>query len=74
MEQVTHLIGGERLTSHRTLEVSNPATGQMTRQLFCADSTTVEQTVAATKAAFPAWRDTPPAKRAQAHIAVSVPY
>jgi len=65
MEQVTHLIGGERLTSHRTLEVTNPATGQMTRQLSCADSTTVEQAVAAAKAAFPTWRDKPPAKRVQ---------
>ncbi|MDN6322192.1 MAG: CoA-acylating methylmalonate-semialdehyde dehydrogenase, partial [Halomonas sp.] len=65
MEQITHLIGGERLTSHRTLEVANPATGQTTRQLSCADSTTVEQAVAAAKAAFPAWRDKPPAKRAQ---------
>ncbi|MFD2191256.1 CoA-acylating methylmalonate-semialdehyde dehydrogenase [Pistricoccus aurantiacus] len=65
MEQVSHLIGGERVDGARTLEISNPSTGQVIRQLACADTATVAQAVAAAKAAFPAWRDTPPAKRAQ---------
>nr|WP_298410157.1 CoA-acylating methylmalonate-semialdehyde dehydrogenase [uncultured Halomonas sp.] len=65
MEQVLHLIGGERVDSAKALDVSNPSTGQVIRQLACADTATVEQAVAAAKAAFPAWRDTPPARRAQ---------
>ncbi|MDR5905986.1 CoA-acylating methylmalonate-semialdehyde dehydrogenase [Franzmannia qiaohouensis] len=65
MEQVTHLIGGERVAAERYLDITNPSTGAVIRQVADADGTTVEQAVAAAKAAFPAWRDTPPAKRAQ---------
>nr|WP_299240384.1 CoA-acylating methylmalonate-semialdehyde dehydrogenase [uncultured Halomonas sp.] len=65
MEQVPHLIGGERVDGASTLDISNPSTGQAIRRLARADNATVAQAVAAAKAAFPAWRDTPPAKRAQ---------
>ncbi|MCW8925978.1 MAG: CoA-acylating methylmalonate-semialdehyde dehydrogenase, partial [Xanthomonadales bacterium] len=50
---------------NRPANVTNPATGQVARQVAMASKTTVEQAIAAADAAFPAWRDTPPAKRAQ---------
>lgn len=65
MEQLTHLIGGERVAGQRHLDVANPSTGAVIRQVADADAATVAQAVAAAKAAFPVWRDTPPAKRAQ---------
>ncbi|QJQ96246.1 MULTISPECIES: CoA-acylating methylmalonate-semialdehyde dehydrogenase [Halomonadaceae] len=65
MEHVPHLIGGERVTDSQTLDVTNPSTGSVIRQVSAATSPRVEQAIAAAKAAFPTWRDTPPAKRAQ---------
>ncbi|WP_148253930.1 CoA-acylating methylmalonate-semialdehyde dehydrogenase [Aidingimonas lacisalsi] len=65
MESISHLIGGESIDGGRTLDVSNPSTGKVIRQVADADAATVEQAIAAAKAAYPAWRDTPPAKRAQ---------
>ena len=49
----------------RTVPVHNPATGRVTRQVAMASKATVEEAIAAAEAAFPAWRDTPPAKRAR---------
>ncbi|TDR56005.1 methylmalonate-semialdehyde dehydrogenase [acylating] [Halomonas ventosae] len=65
MEQLSHLINGEAVGSERTLPVTNPSTGAVARQVADADAATTRQAVAAAQAAFPAWRDTPPAKRAQ---------
>ncbi|WFE69930.1 CoA-acylating methylmalonate-semialdehyde dehydrogenase [Halomonas sp. M1] len=65
MSVVSHLINGELVESKRTLEVTNPSTGQVIRQVADADAADVERAIAAAQAAFPAWRDTPPAKRAQ---------
>lgn len=65
MQQVFHLIGGERVAGERYLDVTNPSTGAVIRQVADADTATVEQAITAAKAAFPAWRDTPPARRAQ---------
>lgn len=66
MQQVPHLIGGERIAATgATLDITNPATGQVIRQVADADAAIVQQAIDAAKAAFPAWRDTPPAKRAQ---------
>ncbi len=63
---VGHFINGEVSADQagRTLAVTNPATGAVVRSAAVADLATVEQAVAAAAAAFPAWRDTPPAKRA----------
>lgn len=62
-----HLINGEWLaeTAGRTQPIYNPATGASTRQVALASRATVEQAIAAAEAAFPAWRDTPPQKRAR---------
>ena len=50
---------------NRPAPVYNPATGAQTKQVAMASKTTVEDAIAAAEAAFPAWRDTPPAKRAR---------
>jgi malonate-semialdehyde dehydrogenase (acetylating) / methylmalonate-semialdehyde dehydrogenase len=66
MPTITHLINGERIAgTGRTTEVFNPSTGAAIRQLALADRATVQQAIDAAKAAFPAWRKTPAAKRAQ---------
>ncbi len=66
LETVGHLINGELVTTGGPAEpVTNPATGQVIRQVEMADQKTVEQAIAAAEAAFPAWRATPPAKRAR---------
>ena len=63
---IGHFIGGAHVAdSSRPLPVTNPATGQVTAQVAMASKSTVEQAIAAAEAAFPAWRNTPPAKRAR---------
>lgn len=65
MNTIPHLINGERHHSTTTLDVYNPSTGQVCSQLSMGDHSLVTEAVAVAKAAFPAWRDTPPAKRAR---------
>ncbi len=65
MNTIPHLINGERHHSTNTLDVYNPSTGQVCSQLSMGDQSLVAEAVAVAKAAFPAWRDTPPAKRAR---------
>jgi len=64
---ITHWIGGRRVpaTGGRTQPVYNPATGAVARQLQLASSDDVAAAVAAAQAAFPAWADTPPIRRAR---------
>ena len=63
---VGHFVNGaERADDNRPLPVTNPATGQVIRQVAMASAGTVAEAVAAAQAAFPEWRDTPPAKRAR---------
>ena len=50
---------------NRPAPVFNPATGKQTKQVAMASKATVEDAIAAAAAAFPEWRDTPPAKRAR---------
>ncbi|MCO6055572.1 CoA-acylating methylmalonate-semialdehyde dehydrogenase [Pseudomonas sp. MOB-449] len=66
MTIVPHLINGERITEQgRTTDVFNPSTGEVIHKLGLANRATVQQAIDAAQAAFPAWRNTPPAKRAQ---------
>jgi len=51
--------------SQRTSGVTDPATGQVTRQVPLCDAADVDKAVASAKRAFPAWRDTPPLRRAR---------
>jgi len=63
---VAHFINGRSVPdSGRTQDVFNPATGRAIRQVALAGKTTVESAIDAAEAAFPAWRDTPPIKRAR---------
>lgn len=63
---VGHIINGEHVTAgSRFQDVYNPATGTVVRQVALASKTTTEQAIAAASAAFPAWRNTPPLKRAR---------
>jgi malonate-semialdehyde dehydrogenase (acetylating)/methylmalonate-semialdehyde dehydrogenase len=66
MSHIPHLINGERVAgTGRHADVFNPSTGEVIHQVALADRATIQQAIDAAKAAFPAWRNTPPAKRAQ---------
>lgn len=61
-----HFISGKEVAgTGRSADVFNPATGQVSRQVALADKDIFETVVAAAQAAYPAWRQTPPQKRAQ---------
>ncbi len=63
---VGHFINGEMVAdTNRPEPVTNPATGQVTRHVAMASKATVEEAIAAAEAAYPAWRETPPMKRAR---------
>jgi malonate-semialdehyde dehydrogenase (acetylating)/methylmalonate-semialdehyde dehydrogenase len=66
MNIVGHLINGENRTdAARTQDVFNPSTGEVTKQVALASKLTTEEAIAAAQAAYPAWRETTPAKRAR---------
>ena len=66
MTTIGHLINGVVIEDHaRIQDVYNPSTGQVSKQVALASKDTVEQAIAAAAAAFPAWRNTPPLKRAR---------
>ncbi len=66
MTLVGHLINGEQnLDAERQQDVFNPATGEVSKKVALASQETVEQAIAAAHAAYPEWRNTPPAKRAK---------
>ena len=59
-------IGGKPLSSAaRFGDVFNPASGQITKRVVFADGAMIDAAVKAATAAFPAWRDTPPLRRAR---------
>jgi malonate-semialdehyde dehydrogenase (acetylating)/methylmalonate-semialdehyde dehydrogenase len=64
---IAHFISGQPVpgTSTRAQDVFNPATGAVTGRVSLANVQDVEQAVAAAQAAFPAWADTPPLRRAR---------
>jgi malonate-semialdehyde dehydrogenase (acetylating) / methylmalonate-semialdehyde dehydrogenase len=64
---IAHHINGATSagSSSRTQNVFNPATGVVTGQVALANATDVDTAVAAAQAAFPAWSDTPPIRRAR---------
>jgi malonate-semialdehyde dehydrogenase (acetylating)/methylmalonate-semialdehyde dehydrogenase len=66
MTVVGHLINGEmRTDATRTQAIYNPSTGEESKQVALASVATVEEAIAAAEQAYPAWRNTTPAKRAQ---------
>ena len=63
---IPHLIDGQRVAGgSRAQDVFNPATGHAEKRVLLADKATVEQAIASAQAAYPAWRATPPLKRAR---------
>jgi malonate-semialdehyde dehydrogenase (acetylating) / methylmalonate-semialdehyde dehydrogenase len=64
---ILHFIGGVRSagTSSRHQPVTNPATGAVTGRVLLASAADVNTAVASADAAFPAWADTPPIRRAR---------
>ena len=64
---IGHYIQGERVasTSGRAQAIYNPATGAVARQVALASVEEVNAAVASAKAAFPAWSETPPIRRAR---------
>ena len=65
--EVAQYIAGARIagSSQRTQAVYNPATGAVARQVRLGNAQDVATAVAAAQAAFPAWADTPPIRRAR---------
>ena len=64
---VGHWIGGELISGQggRAQDVFNPATGEVVRAVSLASTTDVQRAVTSASAAFPAWADTPPIRRAR---------
>ena len=66
MTLVNHLIHGELTAgTGRSADVFNPSTGAATKKVALADRATMQLAIDSAKSAYPAWRNTPPAKRAQ---------
>jgi malonate-semialdehyde dehydrogenase (acetylating)/methylmalonate-semialdehyde dehydrogenase len=66
LDTVPVWINGKAVSAaSRFGEVFNPATGQVTKKVVFADSSLIDSAVKAASAAFPAWRDTPPLRRAR---------
>ncbi|RPE66723.1 methylmalonate-semialdehyde dehydrogenase [acylating] [Tibeticola sediminis] len=66
MNTVLHLIDGQLVPGgSRSAPVYNPATGAVIREVALADTTTVQRAIESAQEAFPAWRNTPPLKRAR---------
>ena len=65
--EVGHFINGRAVASSsgRRQAVYNPSTGAVARQVALASVDEVGSAVAAAKAAFPAWADMPPIRRAR---------
>ncbi|MBY6045943.1 CoA-acylating methylmalonate-semialdehyde dehydrogenase [Phaeobacter italicus] len=67
MVSIGHYICGQNTApkGEKTQAVYNPATGEHTGDVSLATVETVNAAVAAAKAAFPAWSNTPPIRRAR---------
>jgi len=66
-QEVAQYIAGQRTTgqSARTQAITNPATGAIARQVRLGSTQDVDTAVAAAKAAFPGWSNTPAIRRAR---------
>ena len=65
--EIGHVIDGRPVagSSGRRQAVYNPATGAVARHVALASSAEVDAAVAAAKAAWPAWAETPPLRRSR---------
>jgi malonate-semialdehyde dehydrogenase (acetylating)/methylmalonate-semialdehyde dehydrogenase len=64
---IPNVVAGRRVpvTSGRTQDVFNPATGAITGQVGLSNAADVAAAVEAARIAFPTWADTPPIRRAR---------
>jgi malonate-semialdehyde dehydrogenase (acetylating) / methylmalonate-semialdehyde dehydrogenase len=67
MNRVDHYINGRKVagSSGKYADIFNPATGEVSGKVALGGADEVDQAISAAAAAWPAWRDTPPARRAQ---------
>lgn len=66
LPMISHLINGQLVSGgSRSQDVFNPATGIAEKRVGLADKVTVEDAITSAQAAYPAWRATPPLKRAR---------
>src|SRR5512136_2308426 len=66
LQAVPVWINGKAVNpSGRFGEVFNPANGQVTKRVPLCDDKVIDQAAKAAAAALPAWRDTPPLRRAR---------
>ncbi|WP_042695144.1 CoA-acylating methylmalonate-semialdehyde dehydrogenase [Azospirillum sp. B506] len=67
ISEIGHYIQGARVSgeSGRTQDVFNPATGAVTGRVALANGAEVDRAVASARAAFPAWAEMPPIRRAR---------
>ena len=68
MKTLGHFINGNLVADSNNLhraDITNPATAAVIQSVALASNATVKTAIDAAKAAFPAWRDTPPSKRAR---------
>ncbi|QUX97485.1 methylmalonate-semialdehyde dehydrogenase (CoA acylating) [Marinomonas sp. CT5] len=66
MNTVGQLINGNIvIEGTRQQDIFNPSTGEVSKQVDLASKKTVEEAIAVAQAAYPAWRNTPPIKRAR---------
>lgn len=62
---ISHWIGGRPVAgSGETIPVTNPASGELVAEVPAGTAATVDQAVAAARAAFPGWAGADPAERA----------
>ena len=65
-EIIPHFVAGRRVAgSARTAPVFDPATGRQTAAVALASAAEVREAVEAAAAAFPAWAETTPLRRAR---------
>ncbi|WP_332816191.1 CoA-acylating methylmalonate-semialdehyde dehydrogenase [Ramlibacter sp.] len=67
LASIDHWIDGAIVPgrSGRSADVFNPATGAVTGKVAMASAAEVDRAVTSARAAFPAWADTPPIRRAR---------
>ena len=67
LQTIHHFVQGQRFagTSSRQQDVFNPATGAVSGQVTLGNTADVNAAVAAAQAAFPAWAEMPPIRRAR---------
>ncbi|ATH76648.1 methylmalonate-semialdehyde dehydrogenase (CoA acylating) [Vreelandella venusta] len=65
--EIAQYIGGTHMAGNgsRTQPIYNPATGVVSRHVRLGSAQDVDAAVASAQAAFPAWADTPPIRRAR---------